>query len=316
MGSGDWGTGDDVIRIRIDTARAVEDFLDLLAAQAAEGETRSPANPANRAVFREIAPYRLVEYSYVDGGVGAIEGAYVGFPDGSIYSAGDDIPEAVVDALVAGEVASLPPVYVYVVLERPAGPEAVGHYLDQLAHHVGLTVVGVFRRADGALVASAHGPGPAPAGMLAACAGEADRHLSKAEVVERFAAGSRRPDGRAYAGLTYAFATSQLEFASGGGRDDFVAWSRRLAGWLDHHHLGWADLGFSEVFRPAVAAPVPTDGAPVTQLEPPCAWQGGKAAAAFDGATAPERTLALAREYWAYVKEAVDATRREVAEAV
>jgi len=61
---------DDVIRIRVDTDAAVREFMNILAAQAAEGETRAPANPANRAVFRELAPYRLLEYEYVDAGIG------------------------------------------------------------------------------------------------------------------------------------------------------------------------------------------------------------------------------------------------------
>ena len=55
---------DDVIRIRVDTTWAVLDFIRQLAEQAAAGETRAPANPAQTAIFRDIAPYRLVEHNY------------------------------------------------------------------------------------------------------------------------------------------------------------------------------------------------------------------------------------------------------------
>ena len=132
---------DDVIRIRIDTAGAVDNFLAVLKEQAADGETSAPANPGNRAVFRELAPYRLVEYDYVDGSVGGVEGAFIGFPDGAIYSVAELIPEEVVNSLLA--TVPPPPLYVYVVLAAPASCDAIDHYLEALASHIGLPQVAV-----------------------------------------------------------------------------------------------------------------------------------------------------------------------------
>lgn len=307
---------DDVIRIRVDTAQAVRDFLAVLSAQAAEGETRAPANPANRAVFRELAPYRLVEYEYVDEAIGAIEGVFLGFPDGSIYAVADDIPEECIDALVAGDPTALPPVYVHVVLSKPQPAERIDHFLGALACHVGKPVVAVYR--DDAAVMSAHAYncgrefGAEIEGAVTKSALEADMHLSKARVLERFAARSQGADGRAYAQLTLAFTPHLLEFRSAAERDDFIAWSRTLCDWVYARWCSWEDLGFSEVLRPATVAPAGAGAVPL--LPPGDAWQafGGKDCAtardfaesdASSSEDALERSLDIARRYWTYVTE-------------
>lgn len=219
---------DDVIRIRVDTDAAVREFMNILAAQAAEGETRAPANPANRAVFRELAPYRLLEYEYVDAGIGGIEGVFLGFPDGSIYSASDDIPEEAVDAVVAGG-APLPPIYVYVVLAEARPAAIIDSFLAALASHVGKPI-------------EALKGGP-----------ESATRLTRARVLERLAARSQGADGRAYARLTFNYMPHLLEFASAADRDDFIAWSKGVC----------EESGFADIPRPAVVAPAGAHAVPL-----------------------------------------------------
>ena len=297
---------DDVIRIRIDTTRAVDAFLALLAEQAAEGETRAPANPAATALWRELAPFRLVEYAYVDGGVGAIVGAYIGFPDGGLYSVEDDIPEDAVTDLVKGNEhrsAELPPIYVYVVLEQPANREAIDGFLTELSSHVGHALVGVVPGSDGRLKARFY-----DAEGSRGVAREADRHLSKAGVLDRFASRSQRGDGRAYAGLTYAYAKQMLEFGSAAERDDFVAWSRALCDWIFGHGDDAVELGFPEAHRPAELAPVPDDDRPVIRLAAPFSFENGSAWTGINS-DAPPADVAGARDYWAYVRRTLDEAR-------
>lgn len=243
-------SGDDVIHIRVDTAAAVREFMDVLASQAAEGETRAPANPANRAVFRELAPYRLLEYEYVGEGIGGIEGVFLGFPDGSIFSVADDIPEEAVDDVVAGDPAHLPPIYVHVVLAEARPAAAIDSFLAALAGHVGKPLIGLYRDQAGQLTGHAYecagecGCAEQLARAVASSGAEAAMHLTKAQVLERFAAGSQSVDGRAYAQLTVNFLPHLLEFASAAERDDFIAWSK-----------GLCDSGFADVPRPATVAP-------------------------------------------------------------
>jgi hypothetical protein len=294
-------TGDDVIRIRIDTASAVLDFLALIARQAAEGETRAPANPANRAVFRELAPFRLVEYEYVDKGVGAVEGVYLGFPDGAVYTVGEILPEEAVDALVAGDPKALPPIYIYVVLAAPAAPEAVDAFLVSLADHVGQPLVAAVGEGKGAIFG---------AGLLSArerkileataakCAAESGRHLGKADLLSHHAA--RGPGAKAYVQLTYGYVRYFLEFDDAAGRDDFIAWTSRL--WEFSTGFG-AVFGLGDVSRPAEPCPAPPAGANLIHVPSPkeaadSPW------AAFD-VTDSARALALAQAYWQSVVEAV-----------
>ena len=335
---------DDVIRIRIDTAAAVQEFLDLLAAQAAEGETRAPANPANRAVFRELAPYRLVEYAYVDGGIGDIDGVYLGFADGSIYAVADEIPEAVVDALVEGEVADLPPVYLYIALAEPRGPAAIGQFLRALSAHLGKPLVAVYRDAAGTMTAHGYdGDGPVAAsphcamieGGMVRSVLEANRHLSRQRVIERYEARSESPDGRAWAHITYNFSKHVIEFPSAADRNDFIEWSRTLCEWIYARWCSWDELGFSEVLRPAEVAPAPKGEIVPVKLLPPAKAQGGQPWRAFGGTSAATarkfaeseaandeqalaRSLAMAREYWTYCTQTIDSAEfiaRKTAEA-
>lgn len=295
---------DDVIRIRVDTGRAVQDFLTLLDDQAAEGETRAPAKPRATAVYRELAPYRLVEYAYVDGSVGEVEGAYVGLPDGSIYSVGDEIPEAAVDDMVEGEISSLPPVYIYIVLADPVHPALIDGFLTKLADHVDLPLVGVFRNDDGAMAAwpypGGH-PGISPA-MLMGALKETSRHLSKDQVINRFVARSECPDGRAFARISYAFAKHVVEFRSAAERDDFIAWSRLLCETISD----WSAIGFNEVFRPAVPARLPEAEVVVTPLAAPGTFAGGQAWRAFADGVLVDPGEAAA--YWRHVKDVIDAS--------
>jgi hypothetical protein len=297
---------DDVIRIRIDTTRAVEAFLALLAEQAAEGETRRPANPAATAIWRELAPFRLVEYGYVDEGVGAIQGAYLGFPDGALYDASDDVPEEAVTRMVAGNEESavpLPPIYVYVLLAQPAGRDAIDRFLTELSSHVGHALLAVVKGPDGGLR-----PRLYDADAANAVAGEAARHFSRDGLLAGIASGSQRPDGRAYAVLTYAYARQVLEFSDAESRDDFVAWSKALCDWIFGHGDDAAELGFAEAHRPATVAPVPDDDRLAIRVMGPrrfdrsIAWDGlaeGAGPDAVDGA----------RDYWSYVRGAIDAVR-------
>lgn len=317
---------DDIIRIRVDAAAAVREFLGLLADQAAAGETRAPAKPANRAVFRELAPYRLVEYSYVDDGIGAILGVFLGFPDGTIYSVSDDIPEEAVDAVVDGDPATLPPVYVHVVLTQPQPAERIDLFLGKLARHMGKGLVGVVE--GGARVyEGGDGSAAVPKAAAESCAAEMAALPAKAQLLARFAARSQSADGRAYAQLTYDFAKHLLEFPSAADRDDFIIWSRILCDWVFARWASWEDLGFAAVLRPAEPAAAPSGELVAVPLIAPACYESGEAWQAFGGrdarsaqsfaeseASASEavaaRSVSRARAYWAYVTATVAAVER------
>lgn len=320
-------SSDDVIRIRVDTGLAVQEFLDLLAEQAAAGETCAPANPSNRAVFRELAPYRLVEYSYVDEAIGAIEGVYAGFSDGSIYSVADEIPEEQVDALVRDDPANMAPIYVYVVLDQPQPASCIDHFLTALAIHVGKPLVGVFRDASGAMTAHGYDGGDdvnharLDAAVVKSVL-EANMHLSKQRVTERYAARSESADGHAWAQITYNYTKHVVEFTSVAERNDFMDWSRTLCEWIYARWCSWEDLGFDEILRPAEVAPAPKGEIVAVRLQAPAKVQDGRPWQAFGGTNAATaqtfndsaaatneeallRSLDLAREYWSYCKDTI-----------
>jgi hypothetical protein len=308
---------DDVIRIRVDTTRAVEDFLALLAMQAAEGETREPANPAATAIWRELAPLRLVEYAYVDDAALDVDGVFVAFPDGTFCAAADDIPESAVTSLVLGhehEVVDLPPIYTYVLLAQAYPAAVLDRYLSALATHVGRPLVVVTRDEAGTMVARCPGGDVAADARLARALlrarGEIDRHLSRAEVLACFANRTHRPDGRAYAKLTYGYAQQVLEFTTVAERDEFVTWSGALCDWIFAQGGNGANLDFPEAFRPAELAPVPDDERSILRLAAPSSYQDGGAMAAF---AADDGALEAARAYWAYVRLSIHADRETVA---
>lgn len=324
---------DDVIRIRVDMAAAVADFTEQLAAQAADGVTEAPANPANRAVFRALAPFRLVEYGYIEADLPAIEGVYVGFADGHLFSASEDIPEPVVDALVAGDPASMAPAYLYIVLERPVGLGCVDRFLKALSSHLGQPLVGIFRDEAGRMTAQAydgdrHASDSADHARLAAQVTasvlEANLHLDKARVLKRFAKRHVSADGHAYAQLIYRFASHVVEFSSVAARDDFIAWSRTLCEWIYARWTSWEDMGFGEILRPAETVSAPADDRVAARLLPPSAVNGGAPWHAFGGQDAEtalhftqsdasisdesmRQSLDLARSYWRYVTDAIAA---------
>lgn len=337
-------SSDDVIRIRVDTATAVQDFLDLLSVQAAEGETRAPANPANRALFRELAPFRLVEYVYVDEGIGHVDGVYLGFADGSIYSVTDEVPEAVVDAAVQGEVADLAPVYLYVALAEPRSAAIIDHFLQALAVHLGKSLVGVFRDDAGVMAAHAYdgddpeivgGRRPRLEAAVVKSVLEANRHLTRQRVLERYHARSESPDGRAWAQITYNFTKHVIEFQSAADRNDFIDWSRTLCEWIYARWCSWDDLGFSEILRPAEVAPAPKGEIVAVRLLAPAKVEAGRPWRAFGGTSAATarpfaesdaaqdqqalvHSLVMAREYWAYCTQTIDSAEfmaRKTAEA-
>lgn len=294
---------DDVIRIRIDATRAVDAFLALLDEQAAEGETAIPSNPAATAIWRELAPFRLVEYAYVSDAVGPVTGAYVGFGDGRLFSVEDDIPEEVVTDMVQGNehrAVALPPIYIYVVLEKPAGRDAIDTFLTELSAQVGHALVGVVPGSDGRLKARFY-----DAEGTRGVAREGSRHFSRSRLQDLIAARSHREDGRAYAVLTYAFARHVVEFASIAERDDFLAWSRALDVWLAGRDGDAAELGFPEVVRPAESAPVPATGQPVARLAPPSAFEDGRGWLGLEDGS----DISGARAYWAYVRRSLDEMR-------
>ena len=255
---------DDVIRIRLDSARAVEAFQRLLAEQAAAGETRAPANPAATAVWRQLAPFRLVEYGYVDPGFGAVAEAYVGFPDGSLYPAGEAIPERAV-AAVATTDRPPAPLYVYLPLDRPMRHGRIERFLDALSAHLDQPLVAVLRDGEGMSVARLF-----DAEATRAAAGETERHPDAATLAARFAAQTMRPDGRAYASLVQDFAPRAIEFASAAARDAFIAWTRVLCDRVFATGEDPERLGFAGTVRPAEIARVPEEETAV-RLDPPAA---------------------------------------------
>lgn len=300
----------DVMAIRIDTADAVDDFLALLAAQAAEGETRAPAHPANRAIYRELAPFRLVEYDYVEGGVGAIESVLIGFADGALFPVAEEIPEAVVDGMLVPAGGRLAPVYVYIVLARPVQAVAADLYLHALSDHVGRPLVAMIGDDAHAFI-SPHGESIDPGRLqswLDAAATEKSRHLSKAALAAIMAGRSRGPKGEAYAAMTSDFARHILEFPSAAARDDFVAWTRRLCDWMFATHSDWCAIGFREVVRPAEPAGVPAAAERLARPEAPSLYDGGRPWGAFEGESdrAMPDGLEAVSAYWAHVKAAID----------
>ncbi|KAF0224813.1 MAG: hypothetical protein FD176_995 [Rhodospirillaceae bacterium] len=321
---------DDVIRIRIDATLAVADFLAQLAEQAAEGETAAPANPANRAIFRELAPFRLVEYSYIDPGIGSIDGVCVGFADGSLFSVSEDIPEAVVDALVAQGPADLPAIYIYILLAEPSPAAAIDHFLDALAVHLGRPLIGVFRDKGGCMAGHCYALDTPIAGRAALALQtsrsvlEANRHFDKARTLRLLARSNLTADGRAFAQITYKFSPHVAEFTDAARRDDFIAWSRTLCEWIYSRWCDWQDLGLTEILRPAEMAAGPSEGAVAVRLIAPADYDGGKPWQAFGGTDATSavpfsqsdaalsgeslrRSLAVARQYWSYVTDTIAA---------
>lgn len=321
---------DDLIRIRIDTNRAVSEFLNLLATQAAEGETCAPANPANRAIFRELAPFRLVEYAYVDNAIGGIEGAYLGFVDGSLFAVSEDIPEPVVDALLGRDDGDLPPVYLYLVLAQPQPPQVVGRFLTLLAAHLGRPLVGVCRDEAGRMAGGVYGSGEG--GILAddlsrevsRCVLEANRHLDKARVLRRLAERNLAADGRAFARITYRYTQHVAEFANSAARDDFIAWSRTMCEWIYARWCTWEELGLTEILRPAEVTGEPDGDGTAIRLVAPSEYEGGTPWQAFGGKDAASAlhftqsdaavddralrgSLELAQRYWRYVTDTIAA---------
>lgn len=321
---------DDVIRIRIDATLAVADFMAQLAEQAAEGETRAPANPANRAIFRELAPFRLVEYSYIDPDIGAIDGVCVGFADGSLFSVSEDIPEAVIDALVTQDLTDLPPIYIYILLAEPRPASAIDHFLEALAIHLGSPLIGVFRDAGGCMGGHCYALDTPIAGREALALQkarsvlEANRHFDKARTLRHLAQSNLAADGRAFAQITYKFAPHVAEFGDAAKRDDFIAWSRTLCEWIYSRWCDWEDLGLTEILRPAEMATAPSGDAVAVRLIAPADYEGGQPWRAFGGLDAASavhfsqsdaalsdeslrQSLAAARQYWSYVTETIAA---------
>lgn len=319
---------DDVIRIRIDSAQVVDAFMQLLAEQAAAGETLAPANPANRAIYRELAPFRLVEYCYVDAALGDIEGVYVGFPDGSLYSVSEDIPEEVVDSLVGGNPENLAPIYIYILLSQPHAAGEISRFLGALADHLGRPLVGIFRDHDGHMMARAYGEGAesclTTSKEVASSVLEANRHLDKARVLKRLADRTVTADGRAFAVITYKFAPHCAEFPSTAARDDFIAWSRTLCEWIYARWCSWEDMGVTEILRPAEIASEPASDAHPVRLVAPRDYDNGQPWRAFGGTCADDaqnfnqseaalsdealrKSLELAQGYWRYVTDSIAA---------
>lgn len=322
---------DDVIRIRIDTVEAVADFRALLAAQAAEGETLAPANPDNRAVFRQLAPLRLVEYAYVDdGALGAIDGVYLGFADGALFAVDDDIPEAVIDALVSQKDGDLAPIYLYIVLAEESSSSAIDHFLEALAMHLGQPLVGVFRDNVGRMAAHAYHLDSAPAKrasldrQVTRSVLEANRHLDKARIERRLTARNLAADGRAFARITYQFAQHVVEFTNAAARDDFIAWSRTMCDWIYARWCSWEDLGLTEILRPAEIAAEPGADQMAVRLIAPSHYEEGAPWRAFGGGDAASavhftqseaaandaallKSLDLAQAYWRYVTNTIAA---------
>lgn len=319
---------DDVIRIRIDSTQVVGAFMQLLAEQAAAGEMLAPANPANRAIYRELAPFRLVEYSYVDVTMGDIEGVYVGFADGALYSVSEEIPESVVDALVAENHDNLPPIYLYILVAQPHSAAEIAHFLTALAEHLGRSLVGVFRDHDGHMSSRAFGDGaetcPETRQEVSKAVLEANRHLDKARVMKRLADRTVAADGRAFASITYKFAPHLAEFPSTAARDDFIAWSLTMCEWIYARWCTWEDMGLTEILRPAEIASEPGEDFTPVRLVAPQDYDNGAPWRAFggrDAATAQHfpqsdaaisdevmrHSLDLAQAYWRYVTDTIAA---------
>lgn len=258
---------DDVIRIRIDTTEAVDAFHRLLQQQAAEGETSAPANPAATAIWRELAPFRLVEYAYIDSSIAPIDGAYIGFPKGTIYAVEEDIPDQVVNDLLSGregQTSALPPLYVYLPLQHAYEITAIETFLTVLSAHIGRSITAILPGRDGEMVGRIF-----ESEQTGVVAVEGGPYPSGQDVLDRFAARSRRPDGRAYAALTLSFARHVLEFPDVSARDAFIVWTRTLCDWI-FAQGGDADaLGFAGAYRPGEIAAAPAETDTVVSLTTP-----------------------------------------------
>jgi len=255
---------DDVIRIRIDTAQAVDAFQRLLRQQADEGETCAPANPAATAIWRELAPFRLVEYAYIDPSAPLTDGAYIGFPNGEIYAVEEDIPDLPVTALIsasAGTLAALPPLYVYIPLRQATAVAEIETFLTVLSTHLGREISALLPGDEGQMELRVFEGAARHEGNVAP-----DPALSRRDVLEGFAARISRPDGRAYAALTLAFARHVLEFPDTSARDGFIAWTRALCDRIFAQGEDADGQGFAGAYRPAEIAPAPAGTEGVVRL--------------------------------------------------
>ncbi len=323
---------DDVIRIRIDMASAIRDFISQLAAQAAEGETRAPLNPPNRAFFRELAPFRLVEYAYLVPWGDHIAGAYLGLADGSVFSVADDIPESVVDAVLARDpLEDAAPAYLYVLLDAPRPGTDLAAFADALARHLDRPLLWVWRDGQGAVLANWHDgevhdtatyDGRILDSQTLRPILEADRYLNRDRVLDRHRRQTQGRDGVCWAQITYNFQRHVVEFSGPRDRDDFIRWSQRLCEWIYGSGASLDALGLHEVLRPADIAPVPQGEVVVLHLEPPSRHHGGQPWRAFGGTDADTSldfaqspaahdqdllhvALDCAGEYWRYITSTI-----------
>ena len=248
-----------------------------------------------------LAPFRLVEYAYVDDKIGStIRAAFFGFPDQSLYDAASEIPEHVVPdllAMAAGDWTRLPAIYVYLYLERSASFSEVDTYLHALGSHLDIPLSGCFSEVSGGWGIINYGHAPVVSVDLAA---ETERFLPASVFAQRMADESGQ---LSYAFVTWQFQKYLVKFNDKIKRDDFIQWTKSICA------LG--DLDVVDMVKPAVPCLDPGRRKPSEMILSPKEWAGGDAWAIIASGRSAENDDA-ARRYWAYVSSLLfaDAPRR------
>ena len=257
----------------------------------------SPLERAETALWQQLAPFRLVEYAYIDNDLLPVERAFFGFPGGLICEADDDVPATWVAGLAAAAVQAPPPqpVFLYLKSGAPVTPLLACEYGRMLSGHVEQPLTGYCPTPGGGWTRWRFTPEGGGCEEGAATPGEQARLLSWADLCAAND-GPETPGGERgrWARFRFGFDNRLLEFADAGRRDDFLGWSRAATDALFRS----TSLSLPDLVQPANAVDLRRPGRATVPLPAPGDWSEGDAwnfTGDADGKVGAEA-------YWAHVR--------------